>query len=50
MEEVKGLLWKLPEVKITDLDKLGPNFGIGAGCGVGVGIGVFEGLIFLRFL
>jgi hypothetical protein len=50
MEEVKGLIWKLSEVKTTDLGKLGPGFGIGVGCGVGVGVGVFGGLIFLRFL
>jgi hypothetical protein len=50
MEEVKRLLWKLPEVKTTDLDKLGLGFSIGAGCGVGVGVRVFGGLIFLRFL
>jgi hypothetical protein len=50
MEEVKGLLWKLPEVKTTDLGKLVHGFGIGADCGVGVGVEVFGGLIFLRFL
>jgi hypothetical protein len=50
MEEMKGLLWKLPEVKTTDLGKLGPGFGIGAGCGLGVGVGVFGGLIFLIIL
>ncbi|KAJ4751354.1 glycine-rich protein [Rhynchospora pubera] len=44
MDEEKGLLWKLPEVKSTELGKLGPGFGFGAGCGVGVGVGLFGGL------
>ncbi|KAF3321731.1 glycine-rich cell wall structural protein 1-like protein [Carex littledalei] len=46
MEETKGLLWKLPEVKSSDIGKLGPGFGFGAGCGVGLGIGLFGGLGF----
>jgi hypothetical protein len=42
MEEVKGLLSKLPKVKTTDLGKLGPGLGIGAGYGVGISVGVLE--------
>ncbi|KAJ8765882.1 hypothetical protein K2173_020398 [Erythroxylum novogranatense] len=40
-EEEKGLLWKLPEVRLKDLGKVGPGFGLGAGCGIGFGVGLF---------
>ncbi|KAJ8770012.1 hypothetical protein K2173_009095 [Erythroxylum novogranatense] len=43
-EEEKGLLWKLPEVRLKDLGKVGPGFGLGAGCGVGFGVGLVGGV------
>ncbi|KAJ8763461.1 hypothetical protein K2173_002344 [Erythroxylum novogranatense] len=39
-EEEKGLLWKLPEVRLKDLGKVGPGFGLDTGCGVGFGVGL----------
>ncbi|KAJ4829541.1 hypothetical protein Tsubulata_051157 [Turnera subulata] len=39
----KGLLWKLPEVRLKEFGKLGPAFGFGAGCGVGFGVGLIGG-------
>ncbi|KAJ4713916.1 glycine-rich protein [Melia azedarach] len=40
----RGLIWKLPEVKLKDLGRMGPAFGAGIGCGVGVGVGVVGGV------
>ncbi|GLU16317.1 hypothetical protein SLE2022_327560 [Rubroshorea leprosula] len=42
----EGLIWKLPHVKIKELGKVGPAFGLGAGCGVGFGLGLFGGVGF----
>ncbi|KAM7280398.1 hypothetical protein ACFE04_007532 [Oxalis oulophora] len=42
-DDNKGLLWKLPEVRIKDLGKVGPAFGLGAGCGIGFGFGLLGG-------
>lgn len=42
-DDDRGLLWRLPVMKMQDLGKLGPGFGIGAGCGVGFGFGLFGG-------
>ncbi|CAL1379329.1 unnamed protein product [Linum trigynum] len=42
-DEEKGLLWKLPEVRVKDIGKVGPAFGFGAGCGVGFGVGLIGG-------
>ncbi|KAJ8747198.1 hypothetical protein K2173_014425 [Erythroxylum novogranatense] len=33
-EEEKGLLWKLSEVRLKDLGKVGPGFGLGKGPGI----------------
>ncbi|KAL5843121.1 hypothetical protein ACOSQ4_009079 [Xanthoceras sorbifolium] len=43
-DEDKGLIWKLPELGMKDLGKLGPAFGTGVGCGVGLGVGVVGGV------
>ncbi|WCJ28754.1 glycine-rich protein [Euphorbia peplus] len=42
-DEEKGLLWKLPELKLKDIGKVGPAFGLGGGCGVGFGVGLVGG-------
>ncbi|KAJ4847350.1 hypothetical protein Tsubulata_010409 [Turnera subulata] len=42
-DDNKGLLWKLPEVRLKEFGKLGPAFGFGAGCGVGFGVGLIGG-------
>lgn len=42
--EEKGLIWKLPQIKLKDLGKVGPAFGAGIGCGVGVGVGLVGGI------
>ncbi|GKV35156.1 hypothetical protein SLE2022_236840 [Rubroshorea leprosula] len=39
----RGLIWKLPQVKLKELGKVGPAFGFGAGCGLGFGIGLIGG-------
>ncbi|XP_074589754.1 uncharacterized protein LOC141845590 [Curcuma longa] len=41
--EQKGLLWRIPTLKMKELGKLGPGIGFGAGCGVGFGIGLIGG-------
>ena len=43
-DDDKGLIWKLPELKIKDFGKLGPAFGTGVGCGVGFGLGLVGGV------
>ncbi|XP_031255527.1 keratin, type II cytoskeletal 5 [Pistacia vera] len=43
-DEEKGLIWKLPQIKLKDLGKVGPAFGAGIGCGVGVGVGLVGGI------
>ncbi|KAK6937907.1 hypothetical protein RJ641_031415 [Dillenia turbinata] len=42
-EQEKGLLWKLPVIKVSQVGKLGPAFGFGAGCGFGFGFGLMGG-------
>lgn len=42
-DDDKGLLWKLPQVRIKDIGKVGPAFGLGVGCGVGFGAGLIGG-------
>ncbi|KAF5727091.1 hypothetical protein HS088_TW22G00778 [Tripterygium wilfordii] len=42
-EQEKGLIWKLPELKLKEIGKVGPGFGFGAGCGVGFGLGIMGG-------
>jgi len=44
-DDEKGLLWKLPVLKSSNLGKLGPGFGVGAGCGLGFGIGLLGGTL-----
>lgn len=44
----KGLLWRLPTLKMKELGKLGPGIGLGAGCGVGFGIGLIGGDEYLQ--
>lgn len=39
----KGLIWKLPQLKLKEVGKVGPAFGLGAGCGLGFGIGLVGG-------
>ncbi|PPD76969.1 hypothetical protein GOBAR_DD26100 [Gossypium barbadense] len=39
-ETDKGLIWKLPQLKLKEVGKVGPAFGLGAGCGLGFGIGL----------
>ncbi|KAK9748934.1 hypothetical protein RND81_02G091500 [Saponaria officinalis] len=41
--EEKGLLWRLPVVKVKDVGKIGPGFGFGVGCGLGFGLGLIGG-------
>lgn len=43
-DEERGLIWKLPELKLKDFGKVGPAFGTGLGCGVGVGVGLVGGV------
>jgi len=42
-DDDKGLLWKLPQVRIRDIGKVGPAFGLGVGCGFGFGAGLIGG-------
>lgn len=42
-DDDKGLLWKLPQVRIKDVGKVGPAFGLGFGCGFGFGAGLIGG-------
>ncbi|EOY16964.1 PREDICTED: uncharacterized protein LOC18592786 [Theobroma cacao] len=39
----RGLIWKLPRLKLQDVGKVGPAFGLGAGCGLGLGLGLIGG-------
>ncbi|OMO77541.1 hypothetical protein COLO4_25109 [Corchorus olitorius] len=39
----RGLIWKLPKLKLKDVGKVGPAFGLGAGCGLGFGVGLVGG-------
>ncbi|KAF8105959.1 hypothetical protein N665_0150s0009 [Sinapis alba] len=41
-DDDKGLLWKLPQVRIKDVGKVGPAFGLVFGCGFGFGAGLIE--------
>lgn len=43
-DDERGLIWKLPELKLKDFGKVGPAFGTGLGCGVGVGVGLVGGV------
>lgn len=45
-DDDKGLLWKLPQVRIKDVGKVGPAFGLGFGCGFGFGAGLIGGVGF----
>lgn len=42
-DDDKGLLWRLPKVRIKDVGKVGPAFGLGFGCGFGFGAGLIGG-------
>ncbi|XVF37339.1 hypothetical protein REPUB_Repub19eG0137400 [Reevesia pubescens] len=39
----RGLIWKLPQLKLKDVGKVGPAFGLGAGCGLGFALGLIGG-------
>ncbi|XVE70311.1 hypothetical protein DITRI_Ditri10aG0062300 [Diplodiscus trichospermus] len=39
----RGLIWKLPQLKIKDVGRVGPAFGLGAGCGLGFAFGLVGG-------
>ncbi|XP_022773584.1 uncharacterized protein LOC111315816 isoform X2 [Durio zibethinus] len=39
----RGLIWRLPHLKLKDVGKVGPAFGLGAGCGLGFGLGLIGG-------
>ncbi|CAN8246641.1 unnamed protein product [Cochlearia groenlandica] len=45
-DDDKGLLWKLPQIRIRDVGKVGPALGLGLGCGFGFGAGLIGGLGF----
>ncbi|KAE8687680.1 ATP synthase subunit 9 [Hibiscus syriacus] len=45
-EDDKGLIWKLPPLKLKDVGKVGLAFSLGAGCGVGFGAGLIGGASF----
>ncbi|XP_031263931.1 uncharacterized protein LOC116122165 [Pistacia vera] len=35
-DELKGLIWKLPQIKLKDLAKMGSAFCVGTGCSIGL--------------
>ncbi|XP_058097535.1 uncharacterized protein LOC131242722 [Magnolia sinica] len=43
-DDERGLIWRLPVLKLKELGKLGPALGYGAGCGFGVGVGLLGGV------